>query len=216
VAVVSDGAGSAAKAAIGATIVCTETHRRIAAYLRGGGGLLNVNGEIVAEWVDSIRDKIGFAASAATLGPRDFAATLVALLIDDDRALIVHIGDGAVTVRDRNTQEWSVPSWPFHGEYASTTRFVIDDPHPQLEIVHVASAIDRFAIFSDGIENLVLDQRMKSAPAPFFERLLQPVASWSGSGRSRSLSLQLRKYLEGETVCAETDDDKSVILGART
>jgi Protein phosphatase 2C len=216
VAVVSDGAGSAEKAAAGATIVCTELHRRIAAYLRGGGSLSNIDSDVVADWVDSIRDKIGFAATASELSPRDYAATLVALLVEDDRAVVVHVGDGAVTVRDRNTQEWSVPSWPFHGEYASTTRFVIDDPHPQFEIVHVASAIDRFAIFSDGIENLVLDQRTKSAPAPFFERLLQPVASWTGCGRSRKLSVQLRRYLDGETVCAETDDDKSIILGART
>ncbi len=41
------------------------------------------------------------------------------------------------------------------------------------------------------------------------------MASWEGQGRSRRLSAHLRKYLDGETVCAETDDDKSLILGAR-
>jgi serine/threonine protein phosphatase PrpC len=216
VAIVSDGAGSAVKAATGATIVCTELHRRIDAYLRSGGGLASIDRECVAGWIDSIRDRISLAANANQLSPRDYAATLVALLANKDRAVVVHIGDGAATVRDRVTQEWSVPSWPFHGEYASTTRFVIDDPHPQFEVVHVDSAIDRFAIFSDGIENLVLDQRKKSAPAPFFERLLQPVTSWEGHGRSRKLSAHLRKYLDGESVCAETDDDKSLILGALT
>jgi serine/threonine protein phosphatase PrpC len=215
-AVVSDGAGSAQKAAVGATIVCTELHRTIAAYLRSGGALPNIDTECAADWIDSIRDKIGVAAKAAELHPRDYAATLVALMIGDDRAVIVHVGDGAATVRDRITHEWSVPSWPFHGEYASTTRFVIDDPHPQFEIVHVNSAIDRFAIFSDGIENLVLDQRKKSAPAPFFERLSQPVASWDGERRNRKLSKHLRNYLDSETVCEGTDDDKSLIIGARS
>jgi hypothetical protein len=213
VAVISDGAGSALKAAAGAAIVCMESHRRIAAYLRNGGQLSGIDNDCVADWIDSIRDKIGLAANAVELRPRDFAATLVALVAGMDRAVVVHVGDGAATVRDRETKEWSVPSWPFHGEYASTTRFVIDDPHPQFEIVHVGSAIDRFAIFSDGIENLVLDQRKRSAPAPFFERLLQPVVSWEGQGRSRKLSAHLRNYLDGETVCAETDDDKSLILG---
>jgi Protein phosphatase 2C len=215
VAVVSDGAGSSQKAAMGATIVCTEVHRRIAAYLRSGGRLPSIDTECVADWIDSIRDKIGLAANAAALSPRDYAATLIALLADNDRAVVVHVGDGAATVRNRETQEWSVPTWPFHGEYVSTTRFVIDDPQAKFEIAHIDSSIDRFAVFSDGIENLVLDQRKKSAPAPFFERLLQPVATWEGHGRSRKLSKQLRNYLDSETVCAGTDDDKSLILGAR-
>lgn len=215
VAVVSDGAGSAQEAAAGASIVCTEFHRRAGAYLRGGGSIQNIDTELVADWIDSIRDKIGVASNAAGLRPRDYAATLIALLADNDRGVVVHVGDGAAAVRDRETQGWSVPSWPFHGEYASTTRFVIDDPQAQFEIVRVASSIDRFAIFSDGIENLLLDQRLRTVPAPFFERLLEPVALWAGRGRSRRLSKHLRTYLDGEKVCAETDDDKSLILGAR-
>ncbi|MFM9976332.1 MAG: PP2C family serine/threonine-protein phosphatase [Beijerinckiaceae bacterium] len=215
VVVVSDGAGSARKAAAGANIVCMEMHRRIARYLRGGYELEKIDKECVADWIDSIRDKISHVANAAALRPRDFAATLVALLADRHRAVVVHIGDGAVTVRDHKTKEWSVPSWPFHGEYASTTRFVIDDPHPQFEIAHIEATIDRFAIFSDGVENLFLDQRGKFAPAPFFERLLQPVSSWQGQGRNRKLSAHLRNYLNSENICAETDDDKSLILGAR-
>ena len=126
VAVVSDGAGSAQKAAVGAGIVCTNLHRRIAAYFQGGGALVNINAECAADWMDSIRDKIGVAAKAAELRPRDYAATLVALIAGNDRAVVIHIGDGAAAVRDRITLEWSVPSWPFHGEYASMTRFVID------------------------------------------------------------------------------------------
>jgi hypothetical protein len=215
VAVVSDGAGSAQKAAIGATIVCIEVHRRTAAYLRSGGLLSRIDAECVAEWIDSIRDRIGVAAKAAGLTPRDYAATLVALLADSNRAVVLHVGDGAAAIRERETQQWSVPSWPFHGEYASVTRFVIDDPQPQFEVVHIDAPIDRFAVFSDGIEYLVLDQRKKSAPAPFFEHLLQPVNAWEGYGRSRKLSRHLRNYLSSETVCARTDDDNSLILGAR-
>jgi serine/threonine protein phosphatase PrpC len=148
VAVVSDGAGSAQEAALGASIVCMELHRRIGAYLRGGGALADVDAEHAADWIDSIRDRISAAANAAGLRPRDYAATLVALLANDERTVVVHIGDGAAVMRDRETQEWSVPSWPFHGEYASTTRFVVDDPQPQFEIVHINSSIDRFAVFS--------------------------------------------------------------------
>ena len=49
VAVVSDGAGSAQEAAAGASIVCTEFHRRAGAYLRGGGSIQNIDTERVAD-----------------------------------------------------------------------------------------------------------------------------------------------------------------------
>jgi hypothetical protein len=216
VAIISDGAGSVEKASTGAAIVCMELHRRIAAYLRSGSRISNIGHENASDWIDSVRDRIGAVATAANLRPRVYAATVVALLADNDGAVVLHVGDGAATVRDLKTQEWSVPSWPFHGEYASTTRFVIDDPHPQFELFHVSSPIDRFAIFSDGIENLVLDIRKRVAPAAFFDRLSNPVAAWQGQGRNRNLSRHLRKYLAGEAVCAATDDDKSLILGVRT
>ena len=92
----------------------------------------------------------------------------------------------------------------------------LDDPRAQIEIIQIDSSIDRFAVFSDGIENLVLDHRTRSAPAQLFERLLEPVATWEGTGRSRKLSKHLRDYLGSEKVCAATDDDKSLILGARS
>jgi Protein phosphatase 2C len=215
VAAVSDGAGTAQEAASGASIVCKEFHRRAGAYLQNGGALASIDAEQTADWIDSIRDRIAVVAKAARLRPRDYAATLVGLLADNDRTVVVHIGDGAVVIRNRESREWSVPSWPFHGEYASTTRFVTDDPQARFEIVHIDSSIDRFAVFSDGIENLVLDHRERCAPAPFFERLLQPVATWEGEGRSRMLSKHLRNYLGSEAVCSATDDDKTLILGAR-
>jgi serine/threonine protein phosphatase PrpC len=216
VAVVSDGAGSAGEAAHGASITCMEFHRRAGAYLRGGGAVAAIDAGLAADWIDSIRDRINAAAHSGGLRPREYAATLVALIANDQHGVVIHIGDGAVVVRSRETHEWSVPSWPFHGEYASTTRFITDDPQAQLAVVPIDSEIDRFTVFSDGIENLVLDYRERIAPAPFFERLLQPVASWEGSGRSRKLSKHLRDYLGSEKVCEVTDDDKTLILGART
>jgi hypothetical protein len=216
VAVVSDGAGSAQEAAHGASIVCSEFHRRVSAYIRSDGALAGIDAVLAADWIDSIRDRISVAAHSAALRPRDYAATLVALMANNEHGVVVHVGDGAAVVRRRETHEWSVPSWPFHGEYASTTHFIIDDPQARIAIVHVDSAIDRFALFSDGIENLVLDHRERTAPASFFERLLQPVATWEGTGRSRTLSKHLRDYLGSEKVCEATDDDKTLILGART
>ena len=215
VAVVCDGAGSAKQAARGASTACAEFRRRAGAYLRSGGKIAAIDSDLVADWIDSIRDRIGAAAQLSALTPRDYATTLVSLIANGERGVVIHVGDGAAVVRERHSQNWSVPSWPYHGEYASTTRFVTDDPRAEFSLVHIASEIDRFAIFSDGIENIVLDHRERLAPPALFERLIQPVAIWHGIGRSKKLSSQLRAYLSSEKVCEATDDDKTVILGAR-
>ncbi len=141
VAVVSDGAGSAQEAAHGASIACVGFHRRAGAYLRSGGALAAIEAGLAADWIDSIRDRINAAAHSTALRSRDYAATLVALIANDERGVVVHIGDGAVVVRNRETHEWSVPSWPFHGEYASTTRFITDDPLARFAVVPIDSEI---------------------------------------------------------------------------
>jgi len=215
VAVVSDGAGSAKEASRGAWIICSGLQRNARSYLRSGGRLSALSEDIVADWVDLMRERIGVSATARNLTPRDYAATLIALLIGDDHAVAVHVGDGAAVIRNSETCEWLVPSWPYHGQYASTTRFVTDDPQAQVVVTHLDAVLDRFAIFSDGIEYLVLDFQTKSAPAAYFKRLTDPLVNEEGVGRRRMLSKQLRHYLASDVVCDETDDDKTLILGLR-
>jgi hypothetical protein len=211
--VVSDGAGSAKEAARGAAMVCTGLQRLITRHLRTQSEIV-ADHEMVADWIDEIRERINFTSAAAGLRPRDYAATLIAAIIAPDRATVIHVGDGAAVLRSRETGAWSVPSWPFHGEYVSTTRFVVDDPQACIELINVEGSFDRIAVFSDGIENLVLDHTERTAPAPFFERLTNPVAAALEPGRDRTLSRHLRAYLDSEKVCEATDDDKSLVLGA--
>jgi hypothetical protein len=216
VAVVSDGAGSVAQSARGAAIVTSDMQRCAREFLRKGGELVRITEELVADWLDSIRERIVTAAAARGLRPREFAATLVALLVCPNHAVIIHVGDGAAVVRECRTGQWIVPSWPYHGEFASTTCFVTDDPQANFVVTHIDAQIDRFAIFTDGLEYLFLDFRAKSAPAPFFEKLLEPLSTAIEIGRSRRLSRHLRNYLASEMVCNETDDDKTLLLGTRT
>lgn len=213
--VIADGAGSVVKAGSGASIVCTGFLRLAVRHLRAGRSLADIDRETVAIWVDEIRERINFQSKRAGLRPRDYAATLVAVIVGADSAVVAHVGDGAVVLRSAVTGEWSVPSWPFHGEYASTTRFVVDDPQPVINLVLAEGSFDRVAVFSDGMEQLVLDHRARSAPAPFFDRLTNPVACAEAPGRDRKLSKHLRAYLDSEKVCDATDDDKSLVLGAR-
>jgi hypothetical protein len=171
---------------------------------------------MIGQWIDEIRERINACCSRAGRRPRDYAATLAAVVIGPASAVIAHVGDGAAVLRSQETREWVVPSWPFHGEYASTTNFVIDQPQATVSLVHVEGIFDRLAVFSDGLEYQLLDYRERSAPKDLFERFVEPLGASQKAGRDRAFSKRLRTYLASEKVREATDDDISLILGMRT
>ncbi|MEJ0096540.1 MAG: PP2C family serine/threonine-protein phosphatase [Methylocella sp.] len=215
VAVVSDGAGSAHLSSFGARIVSRSFCRSALAFVGRGGRPHEVGAEVVAEWLDDLRDRVDQAARRRAEHPRSFAATLIGCLVHEDRAAIVHIGDGACALRLTGEREWRVPSWPAQGEYASTTYFVTDDPQPRTTIAHVAGKVAEIALFSDGLERLALDFATVTAFAPFFESMF-PALRKAPPGRNRLLSADLRAFLDGPTVIARTDDDKTLVMARRT
>lgn len=214
-AVVSDGAGSASHAETGSKLVCLSFLRACREFLIAKP-LEKLAEDDVWDWLDEVRETINAKASSLELRPRDFASTLVAVLAGPEASIVVHVGDGAAVWRKPGAEGWEVPSWPYHGEYASTTVFVTDDPQPKLSYFRMDEPIQEFALFSDGIERLVLEQATKSAHAPFFNRMLVPLRTSDAVGPDKNLSAALKDYLGSAGVCERTDDDKSLILGVRT
>jgi hypothetical protein len=214
-AVVADGAGSASHARAGARMVCIGFLRAAADYFESGKGIEEIGADEILDWLDGIRERVNAYASRSHVRPRDCAATLIGVLAGPRSALVVHIGDGAAVVREEGSTDWIVPSWPFHGEYASTTVFVTDDPMPAPSIISLPIRLDRLAVFSDGIERLVLDHAKRTAHGPFFDRMTAPVIAQCTGGFEASLSTPLREYLDSKAFTDRTDDDKSLILGVR-
>jgi hypothetical protein len=165
-------------------------------------------------WLDDIRDRIEQAAQRRSAPRRWFAATLVACLIQEDSAAVIHVGDGACAVRLNDAGSWLVPSWPAQGEYATTTYFVTDDPKPRTILTHLDGKVAELAIFSDGLERLAFDFGAGRAFAPFFESMFSPLRM-APPGRHRQLSGDLRAFLDGPSVTERTDDDKTLIMARR-
>jgi len=213
-AVVSDGAGSATFSSIGSRLVVEWFARSVVSHLRKNSPSEEITKELVRRWIDDIRDRIFHAAKMRATTPRELAATLVGAIIYPNHAIICHIGDGACVLRRRGATLWEVPSWPAHGEYASSTYFVTDDPEPNLDFVSIEAEFCDLAIFSDGIERLALDFLNKNASERFFAPMIAPLANLD-PGRDRVLSGGLRKYLDSPRVIERTDDDKSLVLAHR-
>jgi hypothetical protein len=161
-----------------------------------------------------MRGRIEVAARNVELTPRDFAATLVGCIIGNERAKILHVGDGAAVYRVAESEEWAVGSWPSHGEYASTTYFVTDDPEPAFQLTEIEGEVSELAVFTDGIEHLVLNFSTGGPFPPFFNQMFSGFKS-EATGKSRELSRHLCKYLSGPSICDRTDDDKTLLLARR-
>ena len=211
IAVVADGAGSASHGGAGSALTARRLSQALATHARVHDGL--PSDDDVWGWVDDLRDEIGTAAAARGLTPRDFATTLVAGLARNDELLLMLVGDGLAAIRSGG--RWSVPSWPEHGEYASTTFFLTDDPAPQVRIVRSSNSFDALALMTDGIERIALDFTAKQPHHPFFSGIIAPVDRSEVKGHDAVLSRSLHAFLDGDGVNARTDDDKTLVLAVR-
>ena len=213
VGIVCDGAGSARYGGEGAALICRTFS--VAARLHFKASSSAPCREQVEEWVDRSRDLIGAVAGRRSLAPREFAATLVLVISSGLTSLVAHVGDGCAVLKDDNLGRWVAPSWPYHGEYASTTAFLTDDEGARLEFVAYEHPVSSIAVFSDGIERLALDFVLKQPHGLFFEGVFRPFQVQSTTGRDRALSEQLKNYLDSHAISSRTDDDKTLILAVR-
>ena len=213
-AVVSDGAGSASHGGEGASVVCRTMGEALRSYFANGSTDMPSE-DHVWDWVDQVRDRIIHSASLRSLAPRDFAATMVMCITDGTRTLTAHVGDGAIVARSVVDNSWLLLSESENGEYASTTYFMTDSGTPRLRVAEHAVPIDAIFLFSDGIENQVLDSKTNEPYENFFNPMVRPFVSSTSLGRDHFLSGRLSAYLDSEKFAEHTDDDKTLVIAVR-
>ncbi|SCX28063.1 hypothetical protein DSM25558_4360 [Agrobacterium sp. DSM 25558] len=213
-AVVSDGAGSASHGGEGASLVCRTMAENLREYFASAELALPTQNR-VWDWVDEARDRIAMAATRRMLTPRDFAATMVLAVTNGSETFTAHIGDGAIVGRHVQNQEWQLLSASENGEYASTTYFLTDPGEPKLRTSTVKESIDALFLFSDGIENQVLDAVSGQPYVNFFTPMARPFINSDLVGRNHQLSERLAAYLDSDKFAEHTDDDKTLIIAVR-
>ena len=212
--VVSDGAGSAARSEVGSSLACSIVSEAVEVFLAEGRSVSDIGLGAARSWLAMVRDAIQDRAEADGEAIRDYACTLLVTVVGKEAAAIAQIGDGAIVISDGDGWAWA--HWPQHGEYLNTTFFVTsDDAEGHLAFDLCQRRIDEIAVFSDGIEGLVLHHATKTVFAPFFDRMMPAVRTSQFDGLDRNLSDALVQYLASPVVCARTDDDKTLVLATR-
>lgn len=216
IAVMSDGAGSASRAEHGSQLTCAVMVDQIVRLYEGGGGIHDIDHDLVEAWVDKLQSEMHTCASREDLTQRDFACTLLAAVVEPSAAAFVQIGDGAIIVSPCDEPDgYAWVFWPERGEYANQTHFVTDEDAKEHVLLDVTdTSIDQVSLFTDGIQALALHYETQTAFEPFFRSLFAPLRS-EPPGQSDRLSKALADLLGSARVNARTDDDKTLVIATR-
>lgn len=211
--VVCDGAGSAACSHIGARTACLSLHSLIRSYLSQNGLVRNLNEQKSEVWLNEVRRQILTLTQTTDLALREFATTVSVALLADDSLFVLMVGDSPCVFYDGTN--WFSPIWPMRGEYANQTYFVTQDPLPFWRCVTLKTSLAKAAVFTDGIEKLVLREGKKEIFDPFFNGLFEDFPKVGLKGRDREFSDGLKSFLSSARVNNLTDDDKTLVIAAR-
>lgn len=212
VAAIADGAGSVAMAERGAEIAVETaiSHLRHALAEKRNDYLI-----LLRESAILAREALVAEADREGTALRDYASTLLMVVLSPDGGGALQIGDGVIVVSEGG-DEWNWVFWPQRGEYANTTHFLTDEGAiDQLEIEVFSGFITDIALMSDGLEPLALHYASKSVHDPFFKGIFRPLFKAEGSAEISALSTALEQFLSSERVGTRTDDDVSLILATR-
>jgi hypothetical protein len=212
IAAVADGLGSAIKSYEGANLAVKISLEVLMKELKisipaNNDDWINILHDVFIK----VRECLERAAKEDNLLLRDFGTTLIVAVIAEDWLAIGHIGDGAVVAffedRDESIQ---IISEPQRGEYANETSPITSTD--AINIAHFSAhkaSIKAVAIFTDGLQNLLISTASGKAYLPFFTPLFDGITQNINISES---SIQLEDFLNSARVCKKTDDDKTLVV----
>ena len=211
-AVLADGAGSAAMGELGAEVAVSVVFAHLEKALTEGYEDLAF---LLREAAEFARQEVISEAGQHGLEPRELASTLLAVVVMADGGGAMQIGDGVIVVGE-GADEWSWMFWPQKGEYTNTTYFLTDtDALARLQVDTFPTMLSDVALMSDGLEALALHYATESVHNPFFRSMFEHVVTASGEDELTDLSMALGRFLSSDPVRSRTDDDCSLILATQ-
>ena len=169
IAIVSDGAGSAAHSELGSKIVVSRGIFHFKNLIEKERWIAKQSLPTDIEWfqksyavLKDIRNDVMMVAKKNNIDVKSLSATCLVVIYSPFGLLTVHIGDGRMGYKS-NSGEWKSMMTPHKGEEANQTIFLVSDfwsiPNYEMSSVLVPECrvirenVKAFALMSDGCEN---------------------------------------------------------------
>jgi len=208
----SDGAGSAKFGGRASEYTTQTFFHRLTDFAKSGNEISEADIYTIAE---DVYEALQHEAEDRSVELNEFSCTLLGMYITKTKACFFQIGDGAI-VRNDGSGFYVPVWWPFNGEYQNTTSFLIDDPTlPNLNIQIIEGGVDEVALFTDGLQMLILNTEEQNVHQPFFEPFFRYLRLTTQPDQENILKIKLSEYLNSAVINTRTDDDKTLFLASR-
>lgn len=207
VAVVCDGAGSAAHSQRGADFSSKAIVKRLFDLVSAAD--LDLARSQLPEIVASVRSELSAVAVTENLSAELFACTLVGLVAGPEQGFLFHIGDGVGIAEFAGEPTVRCISTPENGEYANETYFLTDEHwREHLRISEFKGQPACIGLMSDGAMPFVMNRSLDDFSRPFID----PVTRYLLANDEAIGSEALGNTLSSESTWAITGDDKTLLL----
>lgn len=211
VGVVADGAGSAKYSDASSKFICKYFIKRTKNWLKRKE-LKDLTQENIGNWFIDFKKIINRSVKAYKIeSSREFATTLLYVVLSKNYNIFVQIGDGAISVGDDTNFECVF--WPQNGEFINTTSFATEENSENKFMFKVSEeTVEKLAMHTDGIELIALNMKNQKPYLPFFTPFFNALYKLKAFGYSENLSKQAETFLQSDKVNQKTDDDKTLLM----
>lgn len=214
--IASDGAGSAIRSQIGSMITVQMFLGKFGTIIKSEADMCLIDRDLVLNWLEEVKTQILIRAENEGLSSREFACTILGAIVGPNHSIFFQIGDGAIVISEADANDYGWIFWPQHGEFANQTNFIIQENLSEiLDFDLFKGTVNRVALFTDGIERLVLDFSEKSVYPPALNSIFEWLQNNPQINPDESPSSALIAYLNSSFINSRTDDDKSLVMAAR-